>query len=785
MKKSKMTAVFLGALLAAQSSAVPASALHTNELHVQSARSTTMRLENGEIVSEGTVSNGISDKAKNANLPASYDLREDGLVTSVKNQYNFGTCWAFAALASLESSMIRKDPMIDLCEWSLAYTTYCDEFGFAYRDDIDTLFDEGGLFEYAAPMLAAGIGSVDEGYFGYEYGNLEILNCGMVQEDWRNARYCQTTECVKMRFWRYSDNFADELKAVKNAIYEGHVLSIDYLHADTAYNEENYSYNYLYEENYGEESYGHAVAVVGWDDNFPASQFTDRPEGNGAFLCRNSWGTEWGNDGYFWISYYDESIGNIFYLEGDSVDQYRNIHQYDEYGNWNSLCLTEDGEGFAADNVAYAANVFTAEEDCYVTAAMICTTMTDEDYEIIVYSDLTNPNDPSSGIASYVTGGHVSETGYHTIDLNDPIFVPAGAQYAVTVRYSGDAGYHLACEGAHRSVTYNSDGSEDVYEDELYTRIIKDRQEGQSFVSRDGMNWEDLYTAGYEYDNYEYEWTQEEIDGYLETYDNYPVRYESETISSNICLKAFTQPADKVRFTEESGRVLPGTNIYLSSWIDGPIWYSIDGSEFTQYEEPIVYTGGETRIVARAGDGREYEINYTPAKPALSSILVKEDCDGFEWMEYLLPDKDGYFFSSYDTSEYVTITPMSTGQIYLGGEEIKSGEEVTIYIGGDQPQTFVTLTVEENGMTQDYILLFQDLADYIVGDVDDNWVVDAMDAAAVLVYAAEIGAGADPVLPDELWSTRADATYDGKVDSNDAAEILYIAAIDGAGSAVG
>lgn len=788
MKKSRMTAVLLGALLAAQSSAVPASALHTNELHVQSARSTTMRLENGKIVSEGTVSNGISDKAKSADLPAAYDLRKDGLVTSVKNQYDYGTCWAFAALASLESSLIRKDPTVDLCEWSLAYTTYCDEFGFAYRDDIDTLFDEGGLYCYAAPMLAAGIGSVNEGYFGYEYGDLGILNCGMVQEDWRNARYCQTTECVTMRFWKYSENFEDELKAVKNAVYEGHVLSIDFDYTDAAYNAENHCYYYNYDAYSEEESYGHAVALVGWDDNFPASQFNDLPEGNGAFLCRNSWGEQWGDDGYFWLSYYDESIGELFYVEGDPVDKYRDIHQYDEYGNWNSLCLNDDEneEEFVADTVAYAANVFTAEEDCYVTAAMICTAMTDEDYEIIVYSDLTDPADPSSGVASTVTGGHVSEIGYHTIDLNDPIFVPAGAKYAVTVRYSGDAGYHLACEGAYRSVTYNNDGTEDIYEGEIYSRIMKDHQRGQSFVSPDGMNWEDLYDVGYEHEYVEYtDIRQEDIDWYLENYGNYAIAYESENVHTNICLKAFTQPADKVRFTEESGRVLPGTNIYLSSWIDGPIWYSIDGSEFTQYEEPIVYTGGETRIVARAGDGREYELNCTPAKPALSSILIKEQCVGYEWAEYLFRDRDGYFFNSYDTTEYATITPMSTGQIYLGGEEIESGEEVTIYIGGDAPQTFVTLTVEENGMTQDYTILFQDSVNYLVGDVDGNWVVDATDAAEVLVYAAAIGAGADPLLPDELWSARADATYDGKVDSTDAAEILYIAAVHGAGSAVG
>lgn len=783
MKKTKMIAMILGALLAAQSGIIPASALHVNELDVHSARSTTMRVENGKIRTDGIVSNGVSDKAMAADLPESYDLRKLGLVTSVKDQLSFGTCWAFAALASLESSLIAKDPAIDLSEWALAYTTYCDEFGFPYDEDKETLFDEGGLYSYTAPMLAAGIGSVIEGYYGYEYGDLDILNCGMTQDDWRAGRYCQTTDCILMQFWRFSDNFENEVKSIKNAIFEGHVLSVNFTHVEAAYNEEHCSYYYNYDQHLMEEGFGHAVAIVGWDDNYPAENFNDAPESDGAWLCRNSWSAEWGDNGYFWISYYDESIGDIFYLEGDSSDQYDDIHQYDDYGNWSALCLSGD-EGFG-DAAAYAANVFTAEEDCYVTAAMVCTAMTDEDYEIIVYSGLTDPNDPCSGVPSAATSGHLSEIGYHTIDLNEPVFVPAGEKYAVTVRYSGDEGYHLACEGAYRSTTFNNDDTTDVYEADTYRRIIENRQEGQSFVSLDGSTWEDLYIAGYEFDNGEYELAQEDIDWYLENYGNYPISYASENIHTNVCLKAFTQPADKVIFSEDSGRVPLGTEITLSSRGDDPIWYRMNDGDFTLYESPIVYTGGEIHITASCGDGRDYEVNYLPATPMLSSLFVKEHRNGFDWAEYLERERDKYIFNSFDTSEYATIIPMSTGQIYLDGTLIKSGEEVEIYIGGDEPQTFVTLTVEENGMSQDYTLRFEDSENYQVGDADGNWTVDALDAAEVLVYAAEVGAGADPVLPDDLWYTRSDATYDGKVDAMDAAEILIIAAILGAGSAQG
>ena len=54
----------------------------------------------------------------------------------------------------------------------------------------------------------------------------------------------------------------------------------------------------------------HAVNIVGWDDNFPASAFRFKPKGNGAWLVRNSWSDETKHDinSYFWLSYYDASI---------------------------------------------------------------------------------------------------------------------------------------------------------------------------------------------------------------------------------------------------------------------------------------------------------------------------------------------------------------------------------------------------------------------------------------------------------------------------------------------
>ena len=95
------------------------------------------------------------------NLPYAFDLREKGLVTAVKNQNPYGTCWAHGMMAALESAMIADDPSVDLSEWFLAYALRSGETGLTDDPNFDIL-GNGSFFQDAVPLVLNRVGPMRE-----------------------------------------------------------------------------------------------------------------------------------------------------------------------------------------------------------------------------------------------------------------------------------------------------------------------------------------------------------------------------------------------------------------------------------------------------------------------------------------------------------------------------------------------------------------------------------------------------------------------------------------------
>ena len=126
------------------------------------------------------------------------------------------------------------------------------------------------------------------------------------------------------------DNFTDN-NAIKEAILKyGAVATKMYYSTSYLKDDLNYYYNGIIGCN-------HAVCIVGWDDNYSKNNFKKTPQGNGAWIVKNSWGNSSGHGGYFYVSYYDTKFAQIgkndasyTFILNDTV-KHDKIYQYDTH----------------------------------------------------------------------------------------------------------------------------------------------------------------------------------------------------------------------------------------------------------------------------------------------------------------------------------------------------------------------------------------------------------------------------------------------------------------------
>jgi C1A family cysteine protease len=222
---------------------------------------------------QASVSNRISA------YPAAYDLRTGGFVTTVKNQANCGSCVAFGTIATIEATFRRQrnnaNLAIDLSEAHLFYC-YAKSKGFGCST--------GWYPDQAMEFSKQGI--VDEACYPYTPGDQNCTLCS----DWQNR-------LVKISNYQKISNIA----AMKDWIANHGALSACF----TVYSD---FYSYMggvYSHVTGGIVGGHCVSIVGYDDNA------------GCWICKNSWGTGFGEQGFFKIGYGQCGIeSSIYSVEG-------------------------------------------------------------------------------------------------------------------------------------------------------------------------------------------------------------------------------------------------------------------------------------------------------------------------------------------------------------------------------------------------------------------------------------------------------------------------------------
>ena len=417
-----------------------------NELSIDDLNNSIYNSDNPSVLYSDNYSENTADSynendsaglvtAVNSELPKVYDLRDEGRMTLVKNQGYEGYCWAFASNASIESNILSQPELakkaggsdknkfnLNLSNTGTAWYTMTgiSDSNSPYYNDYyydPNKGSKGGYPYVIARGLNAGYGTYPEELCPYE----DILT-GYSEELRFYSDY---------RLKDYSE-LSTDIDTVKRKIVDNGAVTLSFCCINDCFSADNAAYCDNEYKSRTSVWDGHAVTIAGWDDNYSRDNFTGavRPENNGAWLCKNSWGDGYGDSGYIWISY--ESY-NLYYSQFIMQDNsaYDNAYQLGYY------------YGQTSANVPKSADVYTASSDEILTQVSF-TTLSSYNYVISVYRLNEGYTSVEDGELLVSTSGICENIGTHYIDVPETQ-INSGDVFSVVV--TGDENSYMVFDG--------------------------------------------------------------------------------------------------------------------------------------------------------------------------------------------------------------------------------------------------------------------------------------------------------------------------------------------------
>jgi C1A family cysteine protease len=442
-----------------------------------------------------------SPESQIMSVPASYDLRTLGKVTPVKDQGNCGSCWSFATYGSLESNLLPGET------WNFSENNLKNTHGFYPSHS------EGGNQRMSCAYLARWSGPVSETDDPYNPSSGTSPASLTVQKHVQEVYFLPDLDKtgIKQALMNYG------------AVYTSMIFFNNY------YNSVTHAY-YDYVSDDWQYSYGgrHAVTIVGWNDNYPRANFQNSsnklPSGNGAWIIKNSWGTGWGESGYFYLSYYDNNTArnNTVFLKPEATSNYQRIYQYDPLGFVNAI-------GERDHNSCWMASIYTAAASEPLVAVSFYALAPNTAYTIKIYKN-TSSNNPVTGSLAYTKSGTTPFAGYHTISfpVSSPVMLTLGQKFSVVMQLTTPGfNYPIAIEQYYSGYAYPTASY-------------------NSYISTNGVNWDDPNDVGFE--------------------------------DSDVCMKAFVRSVPVITVQPVSQTVDTGTNVtFTAAAVGSPVlafqWY--------------------------------------------------------------------------------------------------------------------------------------------------------------------------------------------------------------------
>lgn len=496
-----------------------------------------------------------SNSTEQIDYPAKYDLRDKGTVTSVKDQGNYGTCWAFASLAASETNILNELGLtvqeykekygkeLDLSEFYQAYFTlnpitningfdgivvsepideydyYCiggNDFNsmsslsnlFGPNNESDYPYDgnpvfpdekrytnefmlqnldflinphetnEDGTYKYVEEgtnsikkallngnaVVISYFASAEEISLSYEdaYNLVDDVECDEETKvlyaklrsnnaDWNSITREKAIELVDFRldingmekgYYDLEGRDKDFILGVLVSPYFGYEQDevfnfVESGQGQPAINSET-SAQYTF---YPADS-NHEVLIVGYDDNYSKDNFIEKhkPAHDGAWIIKNSWSDEVYDDGYFYLSYYDQSIVAPavynYYLNEEEPTKDIDVYAYD-------LMCVGGLSSTPFDSKVSLSNIYNIENDGSIFSIGINTADYNTEATIDVYK-LNSINDkPDKGEKIYSAVETYTYAGYHTHSINKDIKINKGDIISIIVTQKSNEKYIL------------------------------------------------------------------------------------------------------------------------------------------------------------------------------------------------------------------------------------------------------------------------------------------------------------------------------------------------------
>ena len=476
-------------------------------------------------------------KVANA-LPVSFDLRTLDVVPPVRDQSEWRTCWAFATMSAVETNYLMQvkeqgtdqyitkaipavgstSADVDLSEMHLAWFTFMgpklgQRFTNTAAKNLSATTQGSAVLSVGAyPDIPASVMARGKGWGPVTEEELSYIGETITMEKIKNDLGKNATdEQIEKELNSRTDKYCEENLSGKEPSDYPSVLRLkEAAYVVTMSNEDDEGAALLFKQSrdavkqlvmgkgalyvsyfaggeitnssyyYSGEDGSHAVALIGWDDDYPAANFTadkfgKKPSKNGAWLIRNSWGTDKDfPDGCFWMSYEQNvSFGTAFSMA--QADDSLTTYTHSDLGWALSWGMGDEG-----DKVFYGANVFKAgSQEVKLEEIGFYTTDNNAEAEFSVYVSDEKPTASTLTVgrtpAATQTVSGIPYAGFHTVTLDSPVPVKAG-QYLTIVQKAVNPSYNYPL-----AVTARINNWSDFAE--FY--------DGEGYVSSNGTEWTD------------------------------------------------------------------------------------------------------------------------------------------------------------------------------------------------------------------------------------------------------------------------------------------------------